>query len=136
MVVRQLDRLSRRTETLVRIRRQFEEQKVVLVADGKAYDFASYTGRMLFGVQAVMAEYESDLNGERVRAAVSVRKKNEGYDNVGRPTALSARKKPGVYWAIERGESKSSQAARYGVARSTVAKAYEEVRAKKEGATP
>lgn len=132
VIVRQLDRLSRRTLTLLQVRDRFESGGVQLVADGKHYDFSNYTDRMLFGIQAVMAEYESDLNGQRVKAAVSVRKEKKGYKNVGRPSALSARKKLEVYKGIESGLSKSMLAERYDVARSTITKAYEEVVAKKE----
>ena len=131
VTVRQLDRLSRRPLTLLEIREQFEQRDIALIADGKLYDFKNHTDRMLFGMQAVMAEYESDLNGERVKSAISVRKEKKGYKNVGRPAALSPRKKLEVYKALPRGESKSSQAARYGVSRSTIAKAYEEIKQKK-----
>lgn len=132
VIVRQLDRLSRRTLTLLQVRDRFEAEGVQLVADGKHYDFNNYTDRMLFGIQAVMAEYESDLNGQRVKAAVSVRKEKKGYKNVGRPSALSPRKKLEVYKNIESGMSKSMLAERYSVARSTITKAYEEIAARKE----
>lgn len=132
VIVRQLDRLSRRTLTLLQVRDRFEAGRVQLVADGKQYDFNNYTDRMLFGIQAVMAEYESDLNGERVKSAIVARGKSEGYKNVGRPSALSPRKKLEVYKGINSGLSKSMLAERYDVARSTITKAYEEVAAKKK----
>lgn len=131
VVVRHVDRMSRRALTLLQIRDRFEQQKVTLIADGKIYDFSNYSDRMLFGFQAVMAEHEADINGERVKAAIAARK--TGYKNVGRPSALSPRKKLEVYRAIENRTSKSALAERYDVARSTITKAYEEVKAKKEG---
>lgn len=132
MVVRHVDRMSRRALTLLQIRDRFEQQEVTLIADGKTYNFSNYSDRMLFGFQAVMAEHEADINGERVKAAIAARK--TGYKNVGRPSALSPRKKLEVYRAIENRTSKSALAERYDVARSTITKAYEEVKAKKEGA--
>ncbi|MGO1531358.1 MAG: recombinase family protein [Micrococcaceae bacterium] len=132
VIARQLDRLSRRTLTLLQIRDQFEKGGVQLIADKKQYDFNNYTDRMLFGIQAVMAEYESDLNGERVKSAIVARGKNKGYKNVGRPSALSPRQKLEVYKGINSDLSKSMLADRYNVARSTITKAYEEVAAKKE----
>lgn len=133
VIVRQLDRMSRRNLTLLQIRDRFERERIKLTADGKEYDFSNYTDRMLFAIQAVMAEYESDLNGERVKSAVSVRKDKKGYKNVGRPAALSPRKKLEVYKGINARLSKSMLAERYNVSRSTITKAYEEVATKRAG---
>lgn len=132
VVVRHIDRISRRSLTLLRIRDKFEREEIVLVADGKSYDFSTYMDRMLFGIQAVMAEHEADLNGERVKKAIKVRGENKGYKNVGRPSALSPRKKLEVYKGINSGLSKSMLADRYNVSRSTITKAYEEIAAKKD----
>lgn len=132
VIVRQLDRLSRRTLTLLQIRDRFEREGIKLTADGKQYDFSNYTDRMLFAIQAVMAEYESDLNGERVKSAIAVRGVKKGYKNVGRPSALSPRKKLEVYKGINARLSKSMLAERYNVSRSTITKAYEEIAARKD----
>lgn len=86
-VVQRLDRLGRSVYHLARLRRLFRDTGVEFVSIMQPMDLSTANGKMLYGMLSVIAEHESDLNGERTKGTLTMKRK-DGV-SLGRPPTLS-----------------------------------------------
>src|SRR3954453_19043448 len=90
LVVWKLDRLARSLHDLVVIAEDLKSRGVglkILTGEGAAVDTTQPQGRMVFGILAVMAEFERELMRERTMAGMAAAQRR-GV-RVGRPLKLS-----------------------------------------------
>jgi DNA invertase Pin-like site-specific DNA recombinase len=85
IVVQRLDRLGRSLKHLVTLLSELQEKGVAVVSLKEQLDFSSSTGRLLFHVIAALAEFETALIADRVRAGLD-RARMRGV-RLGRPIA-------------------------------------------------
>ena len=64
-IVTRLDRCSRSTADLYKITQQLEKKGVEFKALQQDFDTSSSTGKLMMGILAVIAEFETDLRKER-----------------------------------------------------------------------
>lgn len=74
IVVSSLSRLGLSTKDLIDLSIQFRERGIELVSLKESIDTNSPSGRMLFGMLAVLYEFERDMNNIRVREGLAVAK--------------------------------------------------------------
>jgi DNA invertase Pin-like site-specific DNA recombinase len=90
LVAWKLDRLARSLHDLVVIAEDLKGRSVglkILTGEGAAIDTTQPQGRMIFGILAVMAEFERELNRERTKAGMAAAKRRSRH--VGRPRKLT-----------------------------------------------
>jgi DNA invertase Pin-like site-specific DNA recombinase len=90
LVVWKLDRLARSLHDLVVIAEDLKGRGVglkILTGEGAAVDTTHPQGRMIFGILAVMAEFERELMSERTSAGMKAAKRRGRH--VGRPPKLT-----------------------------------------------
>src|SRR5207302_2186775 len=90
LVVWKLDRLARSLHDLVVIAADLKGRGVglkILTGEGAAVDTTRPQGRMIFGILAVMAEFERELMSERTIAGMKAAKRRGRH--VGRPPKLT-----------------------------------------------
>jgi len=93
LVVWKLDRLARSLHDLVVIAADLKGRGVglkILTGEGAAVDTTHPQGRMIFGILAVMAEFERELMSERTVAGMAAAKRRGRH--VGRPRKVTAHK--------------------------------------------
>ena len=71
LVCTKLDRLARSTMHLHEIAQLLDRKNVQLVALDQAIDTTTASGRLMFGMLAVVAQFERELTVERVREGVA-----------------------------------------------------------------
>ena len=76
VVVWRLDRLGRTASGLTALFDELRERKVNLVSIKDGLDLSTSAGRLMANVLASVAQYESEVRGERVRAGQAVAKAN------------------------------------------------------------
>ena len=69
-VVYKLDRLARSTKKLIEVADQFKELGVEFVSIKDNIDTSTPTGKLMFGMLAVLAEFERDIIRERTMAGL------------------------------------------------------------------
>ncbi|WP_051331080.1 recombinase family protein [Aneurinibacillus terranovensis] len=69
-VVYKLDRLARSTKKLIEVAEQLKEMNVEFVSIRDNIDTSTSTGRLMFGMLAVLAEFERDIIRERTIAGL------------------------------------------------------------------
>ena len=80
LVVWKLDRLDRSLQHLIEIVTYLDERKVQLQSLTQGINTRTANGRMIFGIMAVLAEFERELTSERTKLAALRRKeKNERW---------------------------------------------------------
>jgi DNA invertase Pin-like site-specific DNA recombinase len=87
LVVTRLDRLARSTLHLYQIADRLAHQGVHLHILDQALDTHTETGRLLFGMLAVIAQFETELRAERQREGIA--KAKRGGVHFGRTKALT-----------------------------------------------
>ena len=93
LVVWKLDRLARSLHDLVVIAADLKGRDVglkILTGEGAAVDTTRPQGRMVFGILAVMAEFEREMISERTVAGMQAAKRRGRH--IGRPPKLTAHK--------------------------------------------
>src|SRR5699024_820413 len=73
-VVYKLDRLARSTKQLYQISDELQEKGAEFVSLQDSIDTTTSTGRAMFGMLAVFAEFEQDIILERTRAGLDAAK--------------------------------------------------------------
>lgn len=92
LVVYRLDRLGRTASGLTRLFEELQERGVNFISITDAIDLSTASGRMLAGVLASVAQYETECRAERVKAGIEARKaKIERGEIV--PVSMSGRPK-------------------------------------------
>lgn len=74
LCVAKLDRLGRSARDLHEIAAELEKKGTQLCIGGSVHDPSDPTGKLFFGMLALMAEFESDLIRMRTREAIAVAK--------------------------------------------------------------
>jgi site-specific DNA recombinase len=83
LVVYSLSRLARSTRDAINLAEKLEKAGADLVSLSERLDTTSASGKMIFRLLAVLAEFERDLISERTRAALAhKRSKNERTGNI------------------------------------------------------
>jgi DNA invertase Pin-like site-specific DNA recombinase len=112
VLVWKLDRLARSLHDLVVIAEELKGRDVglkILTGEGAAVDTTHPQGRMIFGILAVMAEFERELISERTVAGIEAAKKR-GV-RVGRPLKLSEFQRREAASMLDAGKARSDIAA-------------------------
>ena len=74
LVIWRLDRLGRTASGLVKLFDLLQEQRVNLISLKDGVDLSTPTGRLIAHVMASIAEYETEIRGERVSAGIAAAK--------------------------------------------------------------
>lgn len=91
VIVWRLDRLGRTSAGLTALFEELVDRKVNLVSLKDGFDLSTTTGRMIAGVLASLAQWETEMRAERVLAGLAVAKAN-GV-RLGRPAGVHTRVK-------------------------------------------
>jgi DNA invertase Pin-like site-specific DNA recombinase len=124
LVVWKLDRLARSLHDLVVIAADLKGRGVglkILTGEGAAVDTTHAQGRMIFGILAVMAEFEREMISERTVAGMTAAKRR-GV-RVGRPPKLTEFQRREAASMLEEGKARSDVAALLGVHVGTLRRA-------------
>ena len=127
-VVYKLDRLARSTKELYELTEQLKEKQVDFVSISDAFDTSTPTGKAMFGMLAVFAEFECDIIQQRTKAGLEAARKR---GRVGGRPAIDEKVKKRVRTLFESGESANDIAKEYGIGRATVYKIINESKAEK-----
>lgn len=118
-VVYKLDRLARSTKELYQLTDEMTRRGIDFVSVQDSFDTTTPTGRAMFGMLAVFAEFERDIIQQRTKAGLEAARKRGRLG--GRP-AIDADTKRRIVKLYESGESAADIAKEYGIGRSTVYK--------------
>ncbi|MER2107660.1 MAG: recombinase family protein [Solibacillus sp.] len=118
-VVYKLDRLARSTKELYHLTDEMAKRDIDFVSINDHFDTTSPTGRAMFGMLAVFAEFERDIIQQRTKAGLEAARKRGRLG--GRPSIDNDTKRR-IVKLFESGESATDIAKEYGIGRSTVYK--------------
>jgi DNA invertase Pin-like site-specific DNA recombinase len=124
LVVWKLDRLARSLHDLVVIAADLKSRNVglkILTGEGAAVDTTHAQGRMIFGILAVMAEFEREMISERTKAGMAAAKRR-GV-RAGRPPKLTDYQRREAASMLDEGKARSDVAALLGVHVGTLRRA-------------
>lgn len=125
IVVYKLDRLARNTKELYTLTDHLKEKGVEFVSINDSFDTTTPTGKAMFGMLAVFAEFERDIIQQRTKAGLESAKKR---GRVGGRPAIDEKTKKRVRALFESGESAKDIAKEYGIGRATVYKIINEIK--------
>ncbi len=123
VVVWRLDRLGRTASGLTALFDQLQERNVNLISLKDGVDLSTSAGRLMANVLASVAQYETEIRGERVRAGQAVAKaagKRWGGSPAGVPKKVTPEKAMTIRHLKEQGTPISRIAATVGLSRPTV----------------
>lgn len=123
-VVYKLDRLARSIKELYELIEQLKEKQVDFVSISDSFDTSTPTGKAMFGMLAVFAEFERDIIQQRTKAGLEAARKRGRTG--GRPT-IDKKVKKRVRTRFNAGESAKDIAKEYGIGRATVYKIIKEI---------
>jgi DNA invertase Pin-like site-specific DNA recombinase len=83
-----LDRLGRSVLHLAKLAEEFESLGIELISLHEAIDTSTASGKMMFGMFSLVAEFEANLIRERTLAGLEAARKRGSI--IGRPPALTA----------------------------------------------
>lgn len=129
--VYKLDRLARSTKELYSLTEEMNEKAVEFVSLSDNFDTTTSTGKAMFGMLAVFAEFERDIISERTRAGLDAARRRGRTG--GRPKIDNDTKRK-VIALFKGGESATDIAKEYGIGRSTIYKIVNEAKDDKAGA--
>ena len=116
-VVYKLDRLARSTKELYQLTEQLKEKCVEFVSINDSFDTTMPSGKAMFGMLAVFAEFERDIIQQRtVEGLKAARKRGK----VGGRPKISQKTKQRVITLYQAKESATDIAKEYGISRATV----------------
>ena len=122
-VVYKLDRLARSTKELYELTDDRHTRGIDFVSIHDHFDTTTPTGRAMFGMLAVFAEFERDIIQQRTKAGLEAARKRGRLG--GRP-AVDADTKRRIVKLFDSGERAADIAKEYGIGRSTVYKILKE----------
>lgn len=122
VVVWKLDRLGRTVSGLARLFDELKERGVGLVSLTESFDLSKPMGRLLANILASVAEYETEVRGERVRSGQEAARAAGRRWGGSKPgwTKLSGEQVEAVRRLDAAGHSKAAIARTVGVSRPTV----------------
>jgi DNA invertase Pin-like site-specific DNA recombinase len=121
VLVVKLDRIARSTRHLCELAEELEAAGVDLVAADQPFDTSTAAGKLLFGVLAVVAQFEADLIRERTLAGLEAARRRGA--KLGRPPVLDARARARARRMHAGGQSARSIASVLGVSVQTITRA-------------
>ncbi|OEC02067.1 transposon Tn917 resolvase [Lysinibacillus sphaericus] len=116
-VVYKLYRLARSTKELYELTELFQKKGIHFVSLSDSFDTTTPTGKAMFGMLAVFAEFERDIIQQRTKAGLEAARKRGRIG--GRPKIEEVTKRR-VVALFESGESAIDIAKAYGISRATV----------------
>lgn len=122
-VIYKLDRLARSTKELYQLTDQLKEKGVEFVSVNDSFDTTTATGKAMFGMLAVFAEFERDIIQQRTKAGLDAARKR---GKIGGRPAIDRKTKKHVRTLYNSGESATDIAKEYGIGRSTIYKILNE----------
>lgn len=122
-VVYKLDRLARSTKQLYQLTDELKMKGVEFVSINDSFDTTTPTGKAMFGMLAVFAEFERDIIQQRTKAGLEAARKR---GKVGGRPAIDDKTKRRVVTLFNAGESANDIAKEYGIGRATVYKIVNE----------
>lgn len=122
-VVYKLDRLARSTKELYELTDQLKEKAVDFVSVHDSFDTSTPTGKAMFGMLAVFAEFERDIIQQRTKAGLEAARKR---GRIGGRPAIDEKTKKHVRALFDAEESATNIAKEYGIGRATVYKIINE----------
>jgi len=128
LVVWRLDRLGRTAAGLTRLFADLQERKIGLVSLKDGIDLSTAAGRMLANVLASIAQFETELRAERVRAGQAAAKaagKSIGGRKAGTRVRLTIEKERAVQRLHKAGTSVAEIARTLQLSRPTIYKALQ-----------
>lgn len=110
LIVWKLDRLGRTAAGLTKLFDELRERKIKLVSLTEGFDLSTTMGKLVANIMASVAEFETELRGERVAAGQALAKKNGKRWGGSRKgwTKLSAKKIDAILKLSKSGASKRS----------------------------
>lgn len=121
LLVTKLDRLARSTSDLYKIVSDLEKRSVAFkVLDDTAIDTSSRTGKLVMGILALIAEFETDIRKERQMEGIA-KAKAEGRTG-GRPALVTEEVRDEVFRLRKQGVSIRKVAEKIGFSKATVQK--------------
>lgn len=117
VLVWRYDRFARSTQALVNALKEFQNLGVDFISYQENIDTTTPTGELIFHVMASLAQFESSLISQRVRAGTA-RAKAQGK-LISRPCLAGAKQKA-IYELSEQGVSMNQISKRLGIAYGTV----------------
>lgn len=117
VLVWRYDRFARSTQALVNALKEFQSLGVDFISYQENIDTTTPTGELIFHVMASLAQFESSLISQRVRAGMA-RAKAQGK-HVARP-ALAKSKQEAIHELFKEGVSMNQTSKRIGIAYGTV----------------
>ncbi|MEQ1771173.1 MAG: recombinase family protein [Devosia sp.] len=121
LLVTKLDRLARSTSDLYRIVSELAEKGVAFkVLDDSAVDTTTRTGKLVMGILALIAEFETEIRRERQMEGIA-KAKAEGRTG-GRPALVTDAIRATIVEQREAGSSIRKIAAEIGLSKATVQK--------------
>ncbi|CAM5208000.1 DNA invertase Pin-like site-specific DNA recombinase OS=Ureibacillus acetophenoni OX=614649 GN=SAMN05877842_11259 PE=4 SV=1 [Ureibacillus acetophenoni] len=124
-VIYKLDRLARSTKELYQLTDLFKEKGVEFVSINDSFDTTTPTGKAMFGMLAVFAEFERDIIQQRTKAGLEAARKR---GKVGGRPSIDEKTKRLVVKLFKSGESATDLAKEYGIGRATVYKIINEAK--------
>lgn len=124
-VVYKLDRLARSTKELYELTETMRERTIDFVSISDSFDTSTATGKAMFGMLAVFAEFERDIIQQRTKAGLEAARKR---GKIGGRPAIDEDKKRRIRKLYEAGESTTDIAKKFGIGRSTVYKVLQAVK--------
>lgn len=118
-VVHKLDRLARSTKELYELTETLREREIDFVSIHDCFDTSTATGKAMFGMLAVFAEFERDIIQQRTKAGLEAARKR---GKIGGRPAIDEHKKRQIKKLYAAGESATDIAKEFGIGRSTVYK--------------
>lgn len=126
-VVYKLDRLARSTKELYQLTERLKDKGVEFVSIHDSFDTTTPTGKAMFGMLAVFAEFERDIIQQRTLAGLEAARKRGKTG--GRPK-IDNKTKQRVITLYQANESATDIAKEYGISRATVYNIINEIREK------
>lgn len=124
LIITKLDRLARSTSDLYRIASELGEKQVTFrVLDDPLVDTTSRTGKLVMGILALIAEFETDIRRERQMEGIAKAKK-EGRSG-GRPRLITREMEERVLQLRQDGLSIRKVAAEVGLSKASIQKIVE-----------
>ena len=124
-VVYKLDRLARSTKELYQLTDEMTQRGIDFVSIQDSFDTTTPTGRAMFGMLAVFAEFERDIIQQRTKAGLEAARKR---GRIGGRPAIDTDTKRRIVKLFESGESAADLAKEFGTGRSTIYKILNENR--------
>ncbi|QCR33578.1 recombinase family protein [Lysinibacillus sp. SGAir0095] len=122
-VVYKLDRLARSTKELYQLTEELKTKGVEFVSINDSFDTTTPTGKAMFGMLAVFAEFERDIIQQRTKAGLEAARKR---GKVGGRPAIDDKTKRQVVTLFNAGESAIDISKEYAIGRATVYKIVNE----------